>query len=153
MRIIMIRALKWILGIVVVGALSFWGFGIYVFESNGTDVAFQSSDGNWADNEVLFKGREFESIATLFELYKIKCNAPTATLQRVTEKPNIFTISRWFDDYGAKKWRVPLSARNTSLNGASYYPNASMEHCYNTGSTKDEFELAKERANEYISTL
>ncbi len=66
-----------------------------VFVSNGTDVAFQSSDGNWADREVLSKGRKFEQIVVLFELYKLKCNAPNAQLQRVTRKP----LSKWFNSY------------------------------------------------------
>lgn len=149
----MIKVVKWIVGIGFIGLLSFWGFGIYVFESKGTDVSFQSSDGNWADNEVLFKGRTFESIAALFELYKIRCNAPNASLQRVTGKPSIFTASRWFDNYEAKKWQVPLAPRHDSLNGASYYPKASMEHCYNTGATENELAIAIARANEYISSL
>lgn len=45
----MIKILKWILVLAVIGIVGTWGGGgIYLFDSKGTDVAFQSSDGNWA---------------------------------------------------------------------------------------------------------
>lgn len=149
----MIKILKWILVLAVIGIVGTWGLGIYLFDSKGTDVAFQSSDGNWADNEVLFKGRGFESMVFYFELYKIRCEVEDVSLQRVTDKPSIFKASRWFDDYSQKKWKVPLADHHPNLKGAFYYPNVSMEHCYNGGSTKDESDLAEKRANEYLSRL
>lgn len=124
-----------------------------MFDTKGTEVSFQSSDGNWGDSEVLFKGRNFEMIVSLFELYKIRCKVTNATLQRVTDKPSIFTPSRWFDDYEQKKWQVPLAKRHSSLDNESNYPTASMEHCYNNGATKEELALATKRADEYISSL
>ncbi len=98
----MIKILKSILVLAVIGIVGNWGLGIYLFDSKGTDVAFQSSDGNWADNEVLFKGRGFESMVFYFELYKIRCEVEDVSLQRVTDKPSIFKASRWFDDYSQK---------------------------------------------------
>ena len=54
--------------------------------AKGTNVAFQSSDGEWAEIEVLMKSLKFESILIDFEAYKIKCNAQNAMLQRITNK-------------------------------------------------------------------
>ena len=153
MQKIMIKLIKWIIGIVFVGLIGVWGFGVYLFDSQGTDVAFQSSDGNWADNEVLFKGRNFESMVFYFELYKIRCDIDNVSLQRLTKKPNIFTASRWFDDYGQKKWKVPLATHHPKLNGAHYYPKVTMDHCYNGGSTKEELALARKKASQHLSSL
>jgi hypothetical protein len=147
------RILKWILGLVIFSLLTLWGLGIYVFESQGTDTAFQASDGNWADNEVLFKGRSFESIVFSYELYKIVCGIPEVQLQRITEKPSIFTTSWWFDDFDSPKWRVPIAKRHPNLEGESYYRPKDKEHCSNQPVSKEHLEQAEEQTIEYINEL
>ncbi|HEX5056973.1 MAG TPA: hypothetical protein VFX02_10800 [Gammaproteobacteria bacterium] len=135
--IILLVAFLSVLGLIVLIAYPF-----IAFNSKGTDVAFQSSDGNWADSEVLFKGRDFDSIVIYFELYKISCNAPDAQLQRVTDKPNIFSMSWWFDDFDLPKWKVPLAMEHPE----------SLGDC--DGARKEgEYELAKQRAAAYIASL
>lgn len=64
---------------------------------SGTSVSFQSSDGRWTDGEVLGKGRKFETVVTLFEAYKIKCNVPEVTLHRVTPKPKALMFDNLFN--------------------------------------------------------
>ena len=93
---------------------------------SGTNVSFQSSDGNWADREIKFKGREFEEIAELFQMYKKRCNAPDATLERTTPSPVRDLPGSWFNDYSRPKWQVPYHApRRTE---PIYYPR-----CYYNG--------------------
>ena len=50
------QALRWIVALVVLGFLIAQAIGVYLFDSKGTDVAYQTSDGDWADGGVLFKG-------------------------------------------------------------------------------------------------
>lgn len=147
------RILKWILGIMLLGCLFFWSLGVYVFESQGTDFAYQTSDGNWADNEVLFKGRNFEGIVFGYELYKIVCNAPEVKLERITEKPSLFTVSWWFDDFDSPKWKIPKAEPHLNLEGRFYYRSQDKEHCSNRPVSKEHLEQASKRAVEYISGL
>ncbi len=43
-----------------------------------TNVAFQTSDGNWAEQEILFKGCDFKMIVCQYEAYKYRCNPLSA---------------------------------------------------------------------------
>ena len=133
--------------------VSVWGFGIYVFESKGTDVAYQTSDGTWADNEVLFKGRNFEGIVFGYELYKIVCNAPDIELQRITKKPNFLTVSWWFDDFDSPKWKVPVADPHPNLDGKFYYRPKEKKHCSNQPVSKEHLAQARRKAIEYINEL
>lgn len=127
----------------VIGLVILVSYPFVLIEGRGTDVAFQSSDGNWSDSEVLFKGRDFDSVVIYFELYKITCNAPDARLQRITDKPNISSISWWFDDFDLPKWKVPLAVE---------YPESSSR-CEKRAIQESEHELANQRATEYIASL
>ena len=147
------QILKWILGVGFLGLLAVWGFGIYVFESQGTDVAYQTSDGSWADNEVLFKGRNFEGIVFSYELYKIACNVPDVELQRITKKPNFFTVSRWFDDFDAPKWKVPRAKHHPNLEGKYYFRSKEKDRCSNRPVSKERLAQAEEQATVYINGL
>tara|TARA_B100000768_G_C11211800_1_gene346360 strand:- start:668 stop:1126 length:459 start_codon:yes stop_codon:yes gene_type:complete len=149
----MIRVLKWISGLVIFGLMSFWVLGVYVFDSQGTDVAYQTSDGFWADNEVLFKGRNFAGIVFGYELYKIVCETSDVELQRITDKPSIFKASWWFDDFNSPKWKVPLVERHPNLNGKNYYRPKDTQHCSNRAVSQAELDLARERAERYINAL
>jgi hypothetical protein len=86
-------ALSWLLG----------GF-------SGTSVSFQSSDGHWADSEVLFKGRDYSAVRSYFEEYRAEC-APEVVLQRTTPHPPWYSIEHWFNNYAEAKWSVPYSPR------------------------------------------
>ena len=90
----------------------FFGWFFYTMNLNGTDLAFQSSDGEWADSEIQFKGRNFKSITFFFHLYKEKCNKPDVVLQRLTPKPEWYEIEHWFNDYNEPKWKIPLVEGN-----------------------------------------
>ncbi len=147
------RALKWILGLIVLGALIFWGLVIYMFESQGTDVAYQTSDGKWADNEVLFKGRNFDGIVFSYELYKIVCDVPNVKLERITDKPNIFTVSWWFDDFDSPKWKVAKANRHPNLEGESYFRPKDKAHCFYQVVSKENMEKARKRSAEFINGL
>jgi len=87
---------------VVMVALLVWRFG-------AIDVAFESSESNWADQEVLFKGRDFEGILGLFEKYKASCGLPNATLYRTTE-PTWYNVFGWWSYWHDAKWKVPYQA-------------------------------------------
>ncbi len=147
------RALKWILSLIVLGLLIFWGFTMYIFESQGTDVAYQTSDGKWADNEVLFKGRNFDGIVFSYELYKIVCDTPNVKLERITDKPNIFTVSWWFDDFDSPKWKVLKANRHPNLEGEYYFRPKEKAHCFNQAASKENMKKARKRASEYINGL
>jgi len=109
----------------------------------GADAAFASSDGGWEDDEILFKGRRFEDLVVLFELYKLKCNAPGSSLERLTPYPKPWTYQFWFTNPVAKKWRVPFRA------GA----RPSSQSCAENGSTAETFSIAEENARRYIASL
>ncbi|MDK9709442.1 MAG: hypothetical protein OEL83_20580 [Desulforhopalus sp.] len=111
----------------------------------GTSVTFQSSDGLWRDRESF--NRSFEGVVTLFELYKIKCDASGATLERITSKPEGFSLEMLFNDFSDPKWLVPLAA---NLPGKTDYLSP---YCAQTGSTESESNLAQERADGYIAGL
>lgn len=149
----MTKLFRWVLVLIFLSLLALWGFGVFVFESKGTDVAYQTSDGAWADNEVLFKGRNFPGIVLGYEIYKIACNAPGVELQRITEKPNIFTVSWWFDDFSSPKWQVPLAEIHPNLVGKSYYRPKDKKHCANQSVSKEQIAQAKNRAKQYIRSL
>ena len=109
----------------------------------GADVAFASSDGGWEDDEILFKGRGFEDLVFLFELYKLKCNASGSSLERLTPYPNPWTYQFWFTNPFAKKWRVPFRA------GA----RPSSQSCAEDRSTSDDDLIAKHNAHRYLESL
>ena len=145
---VMKRALK----IIIYG--TFAGlFGVLIFSPiasafSGTSLTFQSSDGLWGDNEIQFKGRKFHTIVVMFELYKIQCNVPEVTLQRVTRKPEGFSFDGLFNDYSDPKWFVPLSPNPQPKQVGSFIPDCARRSVSNSEAT-----LAHERANAYINLL
>ena len=133
--------------LILIGLFVFvWALGAF----EGTNVAFQSSDGEWADSEVLYKGRDFEGILFRFELYRTKCS-PQAKLQRTTPKPNWYEYNSWFNDYSSPKWYVPY--RSALPNAKSDdYPNLSIKHCANHGYSEEEENAAHARAIQAMSS-
>ena len=122
-------ALIWLLSIALVMAIPFVYLAWMVGTFKGTNVSFQSSDGEWADSEVLFKGREFQGIREGFETYRANC-ARDARLQRTTPKPKWNAFDHWFNDYSAPKWQVPYApALPNAVRG--YYPPVDIKHCAN----------------------
>jgi hypothetical protein len=114
----------------------------------GTSITFQSSDGLWGDNEIQFKGRGLRTIVVLFELYKIKCNVPVVTLQRVTRRPEGFSFDGLFNDYADPKWMVPLAENTQPKKVGSFEPE-----CARRGIFASEAKLAADRADAYIRLL
>jgi hypothetical protein len=116
--------------------------------SKGTNVAFQSSDGKWADREVLMKGHEFEHIVVLFEAYKIECETQNAILQRITPTPPWYSPRHYYNNYQEPKWLVPY-AEAYGHTKSDRYPDG----CEHGGSSKEIWSEAKKRAQSYISNL
>jgi len=115
------------MSVLAVGYLA-WLVGAF----SGTNIAFQSSDGEWADSEVVFKGRDYEYIRESFEIYRANCS-PTSVLQRTTLKPKWYALDHWFNDYSSPKWQVPYApALPNAVDG--YYPPVHIRHCANKGS-------------------
>jgi hypothetical protein len=133
------------LAVVLIAVVASWAF----FNSKGTEVSFQSSDGEWADSEILFKGRTFNDLLVNFELYKLRC-APNVSLQRTTRQPEWYEPIWWFNDYTSPKWHVPF-AEALPKTKSGYYPPVTMKHCANRPSTFQEFNVAEERARQYLA--
>ena len=77
------------------------------------DVSFESSTGDWADSEVLFKGRDFTLIERQFQSFQATCSKPSAALVRTTAFPwyNVFAWPSYFTE---PKWQVPFQAARLS---------------------------------------
>jgi hypothetical protein len=120
--------------------------------SKGTNVAFQSSDGEWAQDEVLIKGRKFENILVDFEAYKIKCNAQNAVLQRITKKPSWYSPSHYYNNYQDPKWLVPY-AEAYEHTKSGRYPPVLLDHCLKRGYSDEVWSEAGKRAKFYISKI
>jgi hypothetical protein len=114
----------------------------------GTNVAFQSSDGEWASSEVLMKGLIFKNIVVSFEAYKIKCAAQNATLQRITPRPPWYSPRHYYNNYQYPKWLVPYAAAYGHIKSDRY-----PDDCEHGGSSKEIWSDAKKRAQSYISNL
>ncbi|MEW6993139.1 hypothetical protein AADZ84_02585 [Colwelliaceae bacterium MEBiC 14330] len=125
---------------------------IWIFFSSGTDVKYQSSDYGWADSEMLWKGRDFDSIVFYFHLYKEKCHKPNVVLQRLTDRPNWFEPEHWFNNYRDPKWQVPLAKGDENTN-LGYYPRAFTKHCYNSSSSQELIEKVEKQSNDFVRRL
>ena len=120
--------------------------------SKGTNVAYQSSDGKWTNREVLMKGHEFEQIVFLFEVYKIECEAPNTTLQRITPKPPWYSPRHYYNNYQDPKWLVPYMDANQVTKSGRQLP-ASSDHCANGGNPDEIWREARKSAKSYVSNL
>lgn len=147
------RVIKWILGLMVFGFVCLYSLSFYIFGAPETNVTYQTDNGEWADGEVLFKGRDFESVVFGYELYKIVCQMPDLKLQRITQKPQVWNLEWWFDDFNDAKWLVPYSTPHKNLYGETYYRPSGIEHCANKGVKPEVLSMAEERASEYIAKL
>ena len=115
----------------------------------GTDVAFQSSDGKWSDREVQFKGRDFKTVVTYFEGYRIKCKAPYVTMQRTTLRPE---KAHWFDNYSDAKWAVPYQEPYSHLVSGVYPPNE-PNHCSKKALSPEQRKEARRLAMDFIDKI
>lgn len=83
---------------------------------SGTDAVYISSDGKWSERQMVYKNREFKDIVSSFEEYKVKCNAPDVTLERLRSKPEWIVLSSWVDNKDDVKNNVPLSSKVLDVN-------------------------------------
>lgn len=112
-------------------------------------ITLRSSDGKWADSEIRFKGRDFDTLVVYFEHYKLKC-APRATLFRAT--PEIwFNIFAWPSYYLDHKWRAPYSDAHLEI--GDYFPPAWQRTCANESWSKEDFTAARTSADRYFLGL
>jgi hypothetical protein len=130
---------------IAVGIVFFLVFG-FLFLRN-TDATFRSSDGKWADSEITFKGRDFRLIVINFEDYKLKCQAPKATLLRATSR-NWINVFAWPNYLLDKKWHVPYDNRYPEL-GDYRDPNCPQ----GTGDWRSDYRTETDRADRFIRAL
>jgi len=88
-------------------------------ESFNPPAAFESSDGRWGDQEILFKGRDFKSAIYAFHGYKIRCHQPNVMLVRVTP------VNHWnflaLHSYRTNpKWRIPYATPSVYYADGTY---------------------------------
>lgn len=102
------RVIYVILGLLSIGFIALNALSFYVFGKPETNIRVQSSDGEWADGEVLFKGRDFESLVFTHELYKLACNAPSATIERPIGSVSLIYSRK---DWGSVKTKTQLLSR------------------------------------------
>lgn len=81
----------------------------FSYHNAGTDLTFESSDRIWIGDEDLLRGRHFEQVLFDFELFRIRCQKPQASLLRTKPRKRPWNWAYWFDDYQELKWRVPYS--------------------------------------------
>ena len=136
-------------GLVLLVCLLLWF--LYSTFCQGTNVLFQSSDGNWADRENLSKGRAFFAVVFLFESYKIKCNAVT-TLQRTTKRPTRGQWSHWFNDYSDPKWKISYNEPYPHTASGNYRSKKNGQ-CARKVLTTEESARAKQLAVKFIDGL
>lgn len=143
---------KVIVGILIFFSISFIVLINCLFYSQGTDVAYISSDGKWADHEMLFKGRDFNQIVYFFEEYKIKCNAPDVRLERLRSKSEWYSFSSLFDKETDKKWQVPLSSHFLFVSSGFSLPPIEPSACDKYDLTDEQKSQLKLAAEKYFST-
>jgi hypothetical protein len=117
-----------------------------------TDVSFESSDGRWALAEWHAKGIDFEGVVASFELYKITCEAASASLFRTTRK-HWYYIFAWpsYLRWNEPKWKVPYAVPNHTA--SEYYRSASIAHCTGNSTLIGTLEQARMNAKAYIDHL
>jgi hypothetical protein len=93
---------------------------VWLFYSTGTDVKYQSSNMQWADSEMSWKGRDLDVVLFNFYLYKLNCSQPNLELQRITPKPNWYNFEHWFNDYSEPKWQIPIGTANDNTKAGHY---------------------------------
>lgn len=130
---------------IAVGAVFLLLFGCLFLRN--TDATFRSSDGKWADSEIGFKGRNFRLIVEIFEDYKLKCQAPKATLLRATPRYwiNVFAWPNYLLD---KKWHVPYDDSYPEL-GDYKDPNCPQGN----SDRRADYRVVKDRADRFMSGL
>jgi hypothetical protein len=110
----------WRLTIVVLCALAIWlGWN--------PDARFESSDQGWWDSTSHFKDRNFDHIQREFQVYRMTCKRPTATLVRTTAV-NPLAVTAWPWYVFKQERRMPYaSARPLTNVSGSGRPTLSGE--------------------------
>jgi hypothetical protein len=149
---------KWLAPVLWFGGLGVFLLGMFFvliimfFPDIPTSVKFQSSDGEWTENEDLFKmSRMFGGIIYSFELYKIHCNKPEVFLQRITKKPRRGSAEDHLNDYKEMKWEVPYVRPFPHL--TTCLESSERERCacsFHKMATEQQKTLARQRADQYI---
>jgi len=126
---------------------------VMLFHTDGTNVKFQSSDMNWANSEMLYKAKGLNAIVFHFHFYKLKCDKPDVSLQRITPKPSWYQWEYWFNDYDDLKWQIPLGKVNHKTK-TGYYPNSGdKEHCFNKVTSQEILEQVQVEYQQYLDQL
>ena len=72
------------------------------------DARFESSDAQWWDSTINFKGRRFGTIKSEFDTYRIECRRPGVRLLRTTAM-QAWNIGAWPFYLLKEQWRVPFN--------------------------------------------
>lgn len=120
--------------------------GLYGFST------FESSDANWCDMEVLIKGRGLDEVVFHFELYKLLCDAPTATLVRTTTK-NPFNIFAWPGYLYDEKWKLPYRAPSGITQESLFGKIIGEGRCYSTPKTGQDLDIVHQRTQKFMENL
>ncbi|HMV83987.1 MAG TPA: hypothetical protein PLD20_09735 [Blastocatellia bacterium] len=115
-------------------------------------TTFESSDANWWDKEVLLKGRGLDSMVFQFELYKLRCDAPTATLIRTTPK-NPFNVLAWPGYLYDENWKLPYRPPSKKSHESFIAATIGKRHCYNTPKTDQDLDLAHQATQKFMMSL
>ena len=121
------------------------------------DCSFESSDTNWWDREVQIKGLRFDDVVTTFELYKLRCDAPTVKLVRTTRK-NPLNILAWLSYLRDEKWKVEYGVPSRENEGnsdmAALRDELAGKHpCFMTPKNDQDYEMAHQAAQKFIESL
>jgi hypothetical protein len=123
------------------------------------DCSYESSDTNWWDHEIQIKGRGFDDMVTLFELYKLRCDAPTVKLVRTTRK-NPLNILAWRSYLGDEKWKVeygvPSGEKELSFDAVALKDELAGKHpCFRISKIDPDLDwkMAREAAQKFIDSL
>src|SRR5215471_7564057 len=107
-------------GMLIVGLFLFVVFfHPFIYALIWPSCSYESSDGKWWDHEMEIKGRGFDDMVTLFELYKFRCDVPTVKLVRTTRK-NPFNVLAWHSYLTDDKWKVEYGVPSGKSESGSF---------------------------------
>jgi hypothetical protein len=131
----------------------------YIYMLIWPDCSYESSDGKWHDRELQLKGRGFDDIVALFELYKLRCDAPTVNLVRTTRKIPL-NIFAWHNYLRDEKWKIEYGVPSSKKQRSADMPVhgdavAGEPPCYNTLKVDRDrdFKMAFEARGKFIERL
>jgi hypothetical protein len=118
------------------------------------DCSYESSDGKWWDHEIQIKGRGFNHMVALFELYKLRCEASSVKLVRTTCK-NPLNIFAWRGYLKDEKWKIEYAIPSSKSREGSTSGTVGEPPCYRTAKVDldQDVEAAHQATQKFIESL